>query len=63
MLQYIRVVIVPFVDQKREDLSLDDNYPAFKGQLTNSITQELEIHLVLIPAAHAEQLQPMLIKW
>ena len=68
MLQYIREVIVPFVDRKREDLSLGDDYPAlavfdhFKGQLTDSITQELEannIHSVLIPAAHTGQLQPM----
>ena len=68
MLQYIRGIIVPFVDHKREDLNLDDDYPAlaifdhFKGQLTDSITQELEannIHSVLIPAAHTGQLQPM----
>ena len=68
MLQYTREVIVPFVDRKCEDLSLGDDYPAlavfdhFKGQLTDSITQELEannIHSVLIPAAHTGQLQPM----
>ena len=68
MLQYIKEVIVPFVDRKREDLNLDADYPAlavfdhFKGQLTDKITQELEvnkIHSVLIPAAHTGQLQPM----
>ena len=68
MLQYIKEVIVPFVDRKHEDLNLDADYPAlaifdhFKGQLTDKITQELEvntIHSVLIPAAHTGQLQPM----
>ena len=68
MLQYIRGVIVPFVDRKCEDLSLNDDYPVlaifdhFKGQLTDKITQELEannIHSVLIPAAHTGQMQPM----
>lgn len=61
MLQYITDVIVPFMDRKHKDLSLDDDHPAlaifdhFKGQLTDKITQELEannIHSVLIPAAH-----------
>ena len=68
MLQYIREVIVPFVDRKHENLSLGDGYPVlavfdhFKDQLTDSITQELEannIYSVLIPAAHTGQLQPM----
>ena len=40
MIEYINEVIVPFVDQKRDDLDLSGNYPAvaifdhFKGQLT-----------------------------
>ena len=68
MLQYIKEVIVSFVDRKHEDLNLDADYPAlaifdhFKGQLTDNITQELEvnkIYSVLIPAAHTGQLQPM----
>ena len=53
MLQYIKEVIVPFVDRKREDLNLDADYPAlaifdhYKGQLTDNITQELEVNKIL----------------
>jgi len=68
MLEYVRNVIVPFVECKRDMLGLDVQYPAlaifdhFKGQLTQNITTELDenhIHSVLIPAACTGQLQPM----
>ena len=42
MLKYIDEVIVPFVQNKRETLELDENHPAlavfdhFKGQLTKN---------------------------
>ena len=48
MIEYINEVIVPYVDGKREDLDLSDDYPAvaifyhFKGQLTERVTQALE---------------------
>ena len=68
MIEYITGVIVPFVEQKRDDLELDKDHAAvaifdhFKGQLTEKVTQLLEennIHSVLIPAAYTGDLQPM----
>ena len=58
MLQYIRDVIVPFVDSTRQRLELPEDQLAlaifdhFKGQLTEAVTTELEdnfIHSVIIP--------------
>jgi len=68
MLQYLRKVIVPFVDCARQDMQLDDDHPAlavfnhFKGQMTERMTKELEennIHSVLIPPNCTGYLQPM----
>ena len=68
MLEYIKEIIVPFVDHKRESLELSKDHPAlalfdhFKGQLTEAVTKELEdnfIHSVLIPATYTGQLQPL----
>ena len=68
MLEYIQEVIVPFVDNRREALGLNNDQPAlaifdhFKGQLTEKITNELEenyIHSVLIPVSYTGLLQPM----
>ena len=68
MLQYLRKVIVPFVDRVRQDMQLDDDHPAlavfdhFKDQMTDRVTKELEennIHSVLIPANCTGYLQPM----
>ena len=67
-LQYMREVIVPFVDGIRQHLDLPDDQPAlaifdhFKGQLTEAITAELDkngIHSVIIPANCTEELQPI----
>ena len=75
MIEYINEVIIPYVDWKRDNLDLSGNYPAvaifdhFKGQLTERVTQvseENNIHSVLIPAAFTGELQPMdisLIEW
>ena len=68
MLQYIRDVIVPFVDSTRQRLELPENQPAlaifdhFKDQLIEAITTELEdnsIHSVIIPPNCTGELQPM----
>ena len=68
MLEYIREIIIPFVDYKRESLELSKDHPAlaifdhFKGQVTESVTKELEdnfIHSILIPATYTGQLQPL----
>ena len=58
MLQYIRDVIVPFVDSTRQHLELPEDQLAlaifshFKDQLTEAITTEVEdnfINSVIIP--------------
>ena len=68
MIEYIDEVTVPYMDRKRKDLDLSDNYPVvaifdhFKGQLTERVTQVLEeknIHSVLIPAAFTGEFQHM----
>ena len=68
MVEYIKEVIVPFVDSTRQRLELAEQQPAlaifdhFKGQLTAKITKELNdnfIHSVIIPANCTGELQPM----
>ena len=65
---YVAEIIVPFVNRKREDLDLNNDYPAlaifdhFKGQLTDGVRkalQEHNIHSVLISAGYTGKLQSM----
>ena len=66
MLQYVQLIIVPFVEQMREFLEEDkaavvimDN---FKGQVTERMTKLMEshnIHTCLIPPNTTDRLQPM----
>lgn len=67
MIDYIKEVIVPFVDRVRSDLG-SESQPAlvifdhFRGQLTGSIATLLEdnnIHSVLVPASCTDKLQPL----
>ena len=50
MLQYIREIIVTFVDNTRQRLELLEDQPAlalfdhFKGQLTEGITAEFKVY-------------------
>ena len=66
MLQYIREIILPFVDNTREHLEFPEGQPAlalfdyFKSQLTEGINTELEenfIYSVIISANCSEDLQ------
>ena len=68
MIEYITDVVVPFVEQKRDDLELNSDHAAvaifnhFKGQLTKKVSRLLEennLHSVLIPVAYTGDLQPM----
>ena len=68
MLEYIDKIIVPYVESKRKELNLPDNYPAlalfdhFSGQITSKIFSKLDsnnISYVLIPATFTDRLQPM----
>ena len=66
MLQYVKKVIIPYVESIRE--SFDSDTPAlvimdnFKGQVVDSVTDLLElnnIHVCLLPANTTDKLQPM----
>ena len=68
MKEYLKEVIIPYVEQKRKDLQLTSNHPAlalfdvFKGQQTDDIAAILEennIIVVPIPANCTDRLQPM----
>ena len=68
VIEYIKKIIIPFVEQKRKDLKLPPDQPAlalfdvFKGQQTEEVATLLEennILLVPIPANCTDRLQPM----
>ena len=68
MLQYIQDIIIPFVNETRQNIGADEKQPAlaifdhFKGQMTERVIQKLEdnyLHSVLIPANYTGLLQPM----
>ena len=68
VMEYIKKIIIPFVEQKRKDLKLPPDQPAlalfdvFKGQQTEEVATLLEennILLVPIPANCTDHLQPM----
>ena len=65
---YIDKIILPYVQSKRKELKLSEDYPAlaifdvFKGQQTGNVTSILEknnIYAVNIPANCTDKLQPM----
>lgn len=66
MLEYIRWIIIPYINRKREEFV--DETPAvvimdnFKGQVTTAVNELLEennIHVCLLPANTTDCLQPM----
>ena len=67
-LAYIDKILVPYVTQKRQQLSLDTQHPAlvifdrFKGQCTSHVLDSLRknnIHIVVVPANCTDRLQPL----
>ena len=65
MIEYITDVIVPYVEQKRDNHELNKDHAAvaifdhFKAQITEKVTQLLEennIHSVLIPVEYTGEL-------
>ena len=65
MIQYIQIII-PYINRTRE--AFEDDTPAliimdnFKGQVTsavNSLLEENDIHVCLLPASTTDCLQPM----
>ena len=68
MFDYVTLIIIPHVKEKRRALKLSDDYPAlvlfdvFKGQCQENLFELLEedhIFYILIPANCTDQLQPM----
>ena len=67
MLQYIEHIIVPYVEQVRQDINDDEKAVVviidnFKGQVTRSVNALLEhhnIHVCLLPPNTTDLLQPM----
>ena len=68
MKDYIQKIIVPYVQSKRKELQLPEDFPAlaiydvFKGQVTKKVFSILEannIYTVRVPANCTDRLQPM----
>lgn len=68
MKSYLRKVIIPYVNKKREELKLPQNHPGlvlfdnFKAQCTDnllSMLTENNIHYTFIPANCTDRLQPL----
>ena len=66
MISYIENIIVPFIQEKREELGESQAalaiFDHFKGQLTEKVTECLEkhnIHSVLVPVNCTDRLQPL----
>ena len=68
MKDYLVMVLIPYICNKREELKLRHDYPAlvifdhFAGQITEALLQLLEennIHRVTVPANCTDRLQPL----
>ena len=67
MIEYVKLIIVPCVTEKRKQLKLHSKYPAlvlfdfFKGQCTDSVFKLLDennILHIMVPANCTDRLQP-----
>ena len=65
---YIRLILLPYIERKRTELSLDSTQPAlvifdrFKGQCTDQILKLLDdnnIRIAVVPANCTDRLQPL----
>ena len=68
MVAYIQLVIVPYVQEKRKQLRLEDSQSAlvildeFKGQTTDAVLSLLgqnNIEYILVPPNYTDRLQPL----
>ena len=68
MVDYVNMIILPYVNNKRKELSLDQTYPAlvifdeFNGQTTDTIFDLLatnNIYYVIVPPNCTDKLQPL----
>ncbi len=66
--RYIQKILIPYIEQKKNDLALDSNQPAlvifnrFKGQCTENILEILEknnIRIAVVPPNCTDRLQPL----
>ena len=68
MLDYLQIILFPYIDNKRSELKLDSAYPAlvifdcFRGQCTEtvlSMLREQHIYIAIVPANYTDRLQPL----
>ena len=68
MMDYLSNVLLPYIQQKRKELQLKNDFPAlvifdrFKAQCTTGILDLLRnnhIHVVIVPANCTDKLQPL----
>ena len=68
MLDYLQIILFPYIDNKRSELKLDSAYPAlvisdcFRGQCTEtvlSMLREQHIYIAIVPANCTDRLQPL----
>ena len=68
MIDYVEKIFIPYVQSKREELSLDATHPAlaifdeFNGQTTDAVFSRLEknnIYYVIVPPNCTDKLQPL----
>ena len=66
--RYIQKILLPYIEKKKAELSLDSNQPAlvifdrFKGQCTENILAILEksnVHIAVVPPNCTDRLQPL----
>ena len=68
MMDYLSSVLLPYIQQKRKELKLKNDYPAlvifdrFKAQCTTAVLDILRnnhIHVMIVPANCTDRLQPL----
>ena len=68
MIDYVNLIIVPYIQRKRQALKLCADHPAlvifdvFKGQCQEEVCKNLEdnnIYYIIVPTNCTDQLQPL----
>lgn len=68
MMDYLSSVLLPYIQQKKKELKLTNDYPAlvifdrFKAQCTTAVLDLLQnshIHVMIVPANCTDRLQPL----
>ena len=68
MIDYVNKILLPYIREKRQQLSLDPVYPSlvifdrFRGQCTDkflSLLKDNGIYILIVPANCTDRLQPL----